>query len=176
MNSRFTETIGELNEMYNIFDFPYVVPTGITKDVLEKTFIDYYAYREIAYETYQRWYLKFKVQWMNAIEKYGRMFNHEWEVFRTYLNTNVGSSQSQSENESVNKNMPTPTTNTVGVDEVPASYNSGSGKSSGEVEATSTTTRQSKSDVEMLVEYQNNYNSILMLFIKSFNNLMLRRY
>jgi len=60
IKARYTMTIGYIVEKYDIFDFDYT-PVGVSKERLEKAFVDYYAYREIAFETYEQWKLKFVV-------------------------------------------------------------------------------------------------------------------
>jgi hypothetical protein len=174
--ARYTKTIGELNEEYNIFDFPYTQPIGITVEKLQKAFVDFYAYREIAYETYEQWKLKFIILWEEMVKKYNPLFIKVVDIYNNYKSNSSSQSESQGNNISKNKHMPTPVSNQVVDDFIPSSFTIGEGESVGVATVTNTNTQQTKSDVVLMREYITNFQSVLLQFLKEFNTLMFKRY
>lgn len=174
--ARYTKTIGELNEEYEIFDFPYTQPIGITVEKLQKAFIDFYAYREIAYETYEQWKLKFVILWDEMVKKYNPLFTKVIDIYNNYKSTSTTESESKGSNVSKNKHMPTPVSNQVVEDFIPSSFTIGEGESEGNITATNTNNQQTKSDVVLMQEYISSFQSVLLHFLKEFNRLMFKRY
>ncbi len=173
--ARYTMTIGDIVEKYDIFDFDYT-PTGVSKERLEKAFVDMYAYREIAFETYEQWKLKFTLLWQEMILKYNPLFSKTVDAYTTYMSTTTGISRSQGKNKSENKHMPTPITNQVNDEAVPSAFTIGEGESEATGEVESVNKKQTKSDVEMIGEYIKTYQTVVIMFLKEFNKLMFKRY
>lgn len=173
--ARYTMTIADIVEKYDIFDFDYT-PVGVSKERLEKAFVDMYAYREIAFETYEQWKLKFVLLWQEMILKYNPLFSKIVDAYTTYKSTTTGISRSQGKNKSENKHMPTPITNQVSDEAVPSAFTIGEGESEATGEMESVNKKQTKSDVEMIGEYIKTYQTVVIMFLKEFNKLMFKRY
>lgn len=174
-NARYTMTIGGIVKDYDIFDFDYT-PVGVSKERLEKAFVDMYAYREIAFETYEQWKLKFTLLWQEMILKYNPLFSKTVDAYTTYMSTTTGISKSLGKNKSENRHMPTPITNQVNDEAVPSAFTIGEGESEATGEVESVNKKQTKSDVEMIGEYVKTYQTIVIMFLKEFNKLMFKRY
>lgn len=174
--ARYTKTIGELNVEYDIFDFPYTSPIGITSEKLQKAFIDYYAYREIGYETYEQWKLKFEILWEEMVNKYNPLFTKVVDIYNNYKSTSISESESKGSNVSKNKHMPTPVSNQVSDNFIPSSFTIGEGESEGNATITNTNNQQTKSDVVLMQEYIKNFQGVVLEFLKEFNRLMFKRY
>ena len=173
--ARYTMTIGYIVEKYDIFDFDYT-PVGVSKERLEKAFIDYYAYREIAFETYEQWKLKFTLLWQEMILKYNTLFSKIVDAYTTYKSTTTSVTNTQGKNKSENKHIPTPITNQVSDEAVPSAFTLGEGESEATGEMESVNKKQTKSDVEMIGEYIKTYQTVIIMFLKEFNKLMFKRY
>ena len=173
--ARYTMTISEIVEKYDIFDFDYT-PVGVSKERLEKAFVDMYAYREIAFETYEQWKLKFTLLWQEMILKYNPLFSKIVDAYTTYKSTTTSVSNTQGRNKSENKHMPTPITNQVSDEAVPSAFTIGEGESEATGEMESVNKKQTKSDVEMIGEYIKTYQTVVIMFLKEFNKLMFKRY
>lgn len=174
--ARFTMTINEIKELYNIFDFEYTTPFGVTAEQLQEAFFVRYDNREIGYETYEMWKPKFEFLWKQALQKYDVLFNHTIDVFNSFKSTTSGTQSSGSTNTNTMKHLPTPVTNVVSGSEIPASFTTGAGESNSDVEQETTTTRQTKNDVELMKQYREAHETTLEWFLRELNKVMLKRY
>ncbi len=174
--ARYTMTIADIYDGWDIFHFDYPTPVGVSKERLEKAFLTHYAYREIAFETFEQWWPKFKLLWQEMILKYNPLFSKIVDAYTTYKSTTTSISNTQGRNKSENKHMPTPITNQVSDEAVPSAFTIGEGESEATGEMESVNKKQTKSDVEMIAEYIKTYQTVVIMFLKEFNKLMFKRY
>ena len=174
--ARFTMTIREIRELFEIFDFDYTTPFGVTKEQLEEAFYTRYNEREIAYETYEIWKPKFKYLWLQALSKYDSLFNYTVDVFTNVKSTTIGTQSGETSNTSTMKHMPTPVDSIAQPTDTPASYTTGEGGNQSELEQNTQTTRQNKTDVELIELYRRSHETTLEWFIRELNKVMFKRY
>ena len=174
--ARFTIDINEIIKIYDLFDFNYDVPVGITKNELEDAFIKRYRYREIGFETYQMWVEKFELLWVESLKKYAPLFSKSVDIFNNYKSTLESKQTGKGENTSEMTHVATPVSQSIVDDKAPSSLTRSQGGSESEYSQENVSTRQTKSDVELYNDYIKNYQTALNAWLNEFNAIMLRRY
>ena len=179
--SRYTAELRTIiDNNFDIFDFTYnrlnESKAIISDSDLQKGFIDHYYFREVGFETLERFKHKLKAQWLESIEVFDKLliaYNEKIDV----LSNNGSSSTTTSSNtgSSTNKSIinDTPTSH-LGTDDYATSITDNTGSTTDSGTITQTSSGKTMSDIELLEMYHNKIKDIITEFYNSFDNLFMQ--
>ena len=169
-----------INNNFDIFDFEYTRSNAskaiISDSDLEQGFIDHYYFREVGFETLERFKHKLKTQWIESIEIFDKVlvaYNEEINILSNNgsSSTTTTSNTGSSSNKSIYNDTPT---SHLGTTDYATSITDNTGSSSDSGTISQSSTGKTLSDIELLELYHDKIKDVITEFYKSFDNLFMQ--
>lgn len=179
--SRYTAELRTIiNNNFDIFDFTYTrsnASQSIISDTdLEQGFIDHYYFREVGFETLERFKHKLKAQWIESIEVFDKLlvaYNQEIDTLTNNgtTSTTTSSNSGSSSNKSIFNDTPT---SHLGTTDYASSITDNEGSTTDNGTITQSSTGKTMSDIELLELYHDKIKDVITEFYNSFDNLFMQ--